>query len=184
MSADSVIGPASEAQQRFDRLFEAQYDAIFRYCLRRVGTTDAEDCTADVFAVAWRRLDDLPGGDTDRAWLYSVAYRVVSNQYRSRRRRAGLMERVSTLATSPDPGEPPAAGELVLTALDHLSPSDRELLKLAAWDALTRSEMAEVLGISPNTVDQRLHRARKRLRARYEKLDTGSMTAGLEEASS
>src|SRR5690606_26991998 len=30
------------------------------------------------FLVAWRRLDDMPGGDGDRLWLYGVARRVGS----------------------------------------------------------------------------------------------------------
>jgi RNA polymerase sigma-70 factor (ECF subfamily) len=178
-----VIGPASEAQQRFDRLFESHYEAIFRYCLRRVGAGDAEDCTADVFAVAWRRLGDLPGGETDRAWLFGVAYRVVSNQYRSRRRRSSLATKVVAHTGRADSDGSQPAEDRILAALDQLSAADRELLRISTWDGLTRREIADVLDIKENAVDQRLHRARERLRARYEKLDPRPATAGLEEAS-
>jgi RNA polymerase sigma-70 factor, ECF subfamily len=42
--------------------------------------------------------------------------------------------------------------------------SDRELLLLIAWDGLTPTQAATVLGIAPVTVRVRLHRARNRLR--------------------
>jgi DNA-directed RNA polymerase specialized sigma24 family protein len=48
---------------------------------------------------------------------------------------------------------------------------------------LTRAEIAHVLGIKENAVDQRLHRARARLKARYDQLGTTSTTANPREAS-
>lgn len=47
-----------------------------------------------------------------------------------------------------------------------MSAPDRELLRLAYWDDLSRHEIATVLGISVGAVDTRLHRARQRLRER------------------
>ena len=46
----------------------------------RSGFTDAEDAAADVFAVAWRRIEDMPEGDAKKAWLFGVAHRVVGSQ--------------------------------------------------------------------------------------------------------
>ena len=79
---------------RFDHLFDSNYNAIFRYCARRLGPTDAEDAAADVFAVAWRRIEDMPEGDARKAWLFGVAHRVVGSQYRSRQRRNRLSARL------------------------------------------------------------------------------------------
>jgi len=175
VSRGAVENP-TELELRFDPLFAANYQAIYRYCVRRLGPNDAEDVTADVFAVAWRRLDQMPVDDRSRAWLFGVAYRVVGNQYRGRLRQSRLSARLHTMWTD-DEGTAKAetAGEDVerlLTALDRLSASDRELLRLSAWDGLTRSEIAFVLGITENAVDQRLHRARSRLKARFDRIDT------------
>jgi RNA polymerase sigma-70 factor (ECF subfamily) len=52
----------------------------------------------------------------------------------------------------------------ILAALASLRPIDQELLRMVAWDGMTRTEMASVLGIRENAVDQRLFRARTRLR--------------------
>ena len=53
---------------------------------------------------------------------------------------------------------------MVSAALDDLSESDAELLRLWAWEQLEPAEIAEVLGCSPGTARTRMHRARARLR--------------------
>jgi RNA polymerase sigma-70 factor (ECF subfamily) len=47
-----------------------------------------------------------------------------------------------------------------------MSAGDQEVLMLTAWEDATPAEIGRVLGISPNAASVRLHRARRRLRAR------------------
>jgi DNA-directed RNA polymerase specialized sigma24 family protein len=47
-------------------------------------------------------------------------------------------------------------------ALGALSPADQEILRLVAWEELGNQAIAAVLGITPNAVAIRLHRARAR----------------------
>ena len=47
-------------------------------------------------------------------------------------------------------------------ALASLPPADQELLRLVAWEELGNQEIAVVLGVTPNAVAIRLHRARAR----------------------
>src|SRR5262245_30311394 len=84
-----------ERRSRFDALFEACSAAIVAYCRWCAGSAaDAHDGAADVFLVAWRRLDELPDGAAAWPWLYATARRVIANQRRSSRRRAALQERL------------------------------------------------------------------------------------------
>ena len=179
MSRSNAVDDRDDRGLRFDPLFKSHHAAIYRYCARRLGGPDAEDAAADVFAVAWRRLDDMPPDDGERAWLYGVAYRVVANHYRSRDRRSRLTTRLRDLVGGTGGGVEVNAttdgdSDLVLMALDEMSPTDRELLRLSAWDGLNRAEIAYVLGIKENAVDQRLHRARARLKTRFDLLVTQS----------
>lgn len=177
------MDPTRDAQQSFEDLFLTHHQAIYRYCIRRLGTSDAEDAAAEVFAVAWRRRETIPDGETRRAWLYGVAFRVVGNRHRSARRQSSLTARIQgSIPRSLSPEEA-TDGELILTALDRLSSSDREILQLATWDDLDRGEIAQVLGINENATDQRLHRARRRLRAEYERVSEGARPAHPKEAS-
>ena len=47
-------------------------------------------------------------------------------------------------------------------ALASLSPAEQEILRLVAWEELGNQQIAAVLGITPNAVAIRLHRARAR----------------------
>ena len=129
----------------------------------------------------------MPSGERSRAWLFGVAYRVVGNQYRSRRRRISLTSRLAALGTGRGRVvvEPSPVGEveMLLLALDGLSPTDRELLQMLSGDGLTRSEIGHVLGIKENAVDQRLHRARSRLKRCFDLLNIVASHPEAEEAS-
>lgn len=169
--------------ERFENLFQTHHQAIFRYCVRRLGVPDAEDATADVFVVAWRRRAEIPEGDAGRAWLYGVAFRAVGNRYRTARRQNWLKSRVRNerQATAPEAGI--TQSDVLFRALSRLKTSDREILQLSAWDGLDRGEIAQVLGINENAADQRLHRARGRLRIEYGKVSGGSVETWPKEAS-
>lgn len=67
-----------------------------------------------------------------------------------------------------------AARPALRTALGVLTPGDREVLLLVAWEQLTPAEAAATLGIPAGTARSRLHRARAQLRA---ELDTGGSVA-------
>ncbi|MGI5272506.1 RNA polymerase sigma factor [Nonomuraea sp. CA-218870] len=159
-----------ERTQRFGRLYEQTYAPLLRFVERRVHPSHAEDVVADVFLVAWRRLDDVPPAvDEARAWLFGVAHRTLRNGLRADQRRQALTVRIADGRLT---GAAPAGldPELVARRLDlvqawrRLSPIHRETLALAVWDGLTAPQAARVLGISPVAFRLRLTRARRALR--------------------
>ncbi len=164
---EATRGQLSErlAEASFRRLYADHGREILAYALRRVSDPeDAADVVAETFLVAWRRAEDVPPGAQARLWLYGVARRTLANQRRGERRRERLTERLR--ADLPpalaEPAEP--AGADVVAALARLGPDDREVLRLSAWEELSPSELAAVLGISAVAARSRLHRARRRLR--------------------
>lgn len=160
-------------QRRFNELYERHNRAVLAYCLRRTREPDAYDATSEVFSVAWRRIDDVPKGEMELAWLFGVAKKVMSRQWRSTRRFQKLVARIGS---QPSRSAPDTAALVVqraeyarvVEAAAQLKPTDLEILRLAAWEGLPHAQIAELLGISVAAVDQRLHRAKKRLSAVYE----------------
>ena len=44
---------AEGTDARLTMLYESHHDEVLAYCTRRAGRTEADEATADVFAVAW-----------------------------------------------------------------------------------------------------------------------------------
>jgi RNA polymerase sigma-70 factor (ECF subfamily) len=156
------------ADERFQVIYNATYQDVFAYCLRRSNVEDAKDAAADVYLVAWRRLDDVPVGDETLPWLYGTARKVLANQRRSRSRFRNLTAKLRN-ETAREPASPEAAvvrqeqEQEVLDALGTLRESDSEVIRLALWEELPHTDIAKVLGCSDRAVSMRLHRAMKRL---------------------
>lgn len=151
--------------RRFEALFDAHHRAILAYALRRTSRpADAADVVAETFLVAWRRLDDIPPRD-EVLWLYAVARRVIANARRGELRRGQLAQRLRDALQAVDhPPQHDPRSDRLGAALDTLQPDDREIIRLAYWEDLTPTEVAQVMGMPASTVRVRLHRARTRLR--------------------
>jgi RNA polymerase sigma-70 factor (ECF subfamily) len=147
---------------RFEELYREHAGAVLAYARRRTTHAAADDVVAEVFLIAWRRLDGVP--DEPLPWLLGVARRVLANERRGEHRGAALLDRIrvdqSTAGRSASEGD---AASPAVRALWSLSGPDQELLMLIAWDGLTRAQAARALGISTGTLAVRLHRARRRL---------------------
>jgi RNA polymerase sigma factor (sigma-70 family) len=150
---------------RFDALFTEHQRQVLAYAMRRTQSwADAEDAAAETFTIAWRKFDAIPEAEP-LPWLYAVARRVLANH----RRGLGRRERLTALLRVEDVATPMHVGEdrdgPAFAALSSLAPTDQEILRLVAWEGLGNQGIAAVLGISPNAVAIRLHRARGRFAA-------------------
>ena len=157
-----------DRKERFADLYQFARPKILAYVLRRRSSpADVADIVAEVFMIAWRRFDDMPGGDADLLWLYVTARHVLANHRRSLRRHSAAVERVSEqLARTETFAEP--ADEAAMVAqlcLASLPEDDREILMLAGWEGLTSRELGEILRCTSTAARIRLHRARARLQA-------------------
>ncbi len=153
-------------RERFERCFRAHYSDVLAFAIRRLSDrAAAEDATSEVFAVAWRRRERVP--DPPLPWLYAVALRVISNQYRSTRRRRELdlrlMREAGAGAPAGDPVDSLDRLEAFTNAFAGLSESEREVLRLVAWEGLSTRDAARAFGCSSGAFRVRLHRARRKL---------------------
>ena len=80
------MGTSPTTNAKFRRIYDEHFEAVTRYCLRRLPVADVNDATAEVFLVAWSKIDRVPDGGESLPWLYGVARNVVRNSVRSARR--------------------------------------------------------------------------------------------------
>lgn len=162
-----VRAPRQEASKSaiFENLVSGHRNALLRYAIRRLGDINiAEDVVAETFIAAWRHLEELPNSDEQLLWLYGIARRVLSNAHRGQQRQARLRGRLAGERRL-DNGSGPTMEEVdeLAAAIETLSWDDRETLRLAYWEELSRREIGVVLGCSENAVSHRLSRTRIRL---------------------
>ena len=150
-----------------ESIFDAHAVAVHRYVYRRLDAASdprgtADDVTAEVFLIAWQRRDDIPEG-AELPWLYAVARRVLANH---RRRRTdipvGDIEDLDAIDDR-DPADLVTTDLALAAAWGRLSPRDREVLRLSAWEGLTGAGLAAALGVSVGGGAAALSRARSRL---------------------
>ncbi len=167
VDGEDVDADAAWRRHRFRQIYEANYDEVWRYCLRRAATPEeAEDALHETFLVAWRRLDIVPKGDEARPWLFGVARNQLRSGWRRYQRAEDLRQRLlaDRAPVSRDPSDVVAdQSDVILIALSTLKERDQEILRLAAWEQLPYHEIAEIVGCSVNAVAIRVHRARGRL---------------------
>jgi RNA polymerase sigma factor (sigma-70 family) len=168
------------AEARFNELFADHHPAILAYLQRRAAPEDAADVAAEVFTVAWRRIDEVPADHDALLWLYGVARRALSNNRRGAARRGRLsVELAGALRTATPPDIPSAEVLHVRAVLAKLPEADREILLLSGWEGLQPSAIAAVIGTNTGAVRVRLHRARSRLRKRLRDTEATADLRGL-----
>jgi RNA polymerase sigma factor (sigma-70 family) len=174
------VTPPADAR-RFEALYRAHHGAVVRFARRRVDPASAEEVVADTFAIAWRRLADVP--DEPLPWLYAVALRCVLNARRAQASgRAKAASAAAVAATGArDPADVLAERDAVLRAFARLSEDDREALRLVAWEGLDQRAAAAVLGVTRPAFAMRLTRARRRLAAALDDQERPVPLARLQE---
>lgn len=169
-AADASIALLVVAAQRgnqgaFATLYRRFHRAVHAVALARVGPADAADVVQDVFARAWRRLDDVREPAAFAGWLMTMARHRAIDRARQRR---------PEVATGPELGAPPpptTEAAAALAAIRALPEAYRETLLMRLVEGLTGPEIAERTGLTPESVRVNLHRGMKLLR---ERLDGGT----------
>jgi RNA polymerase sigma factor (sigma-70 family) len=168
---------ARRDQAAFTRLFDHFAPRINAYLLRLgLDRAAAEEIAQDVLGVLWRKaaLFD-PQKSSLATWLYRIARNRRIDWHR--RQRVMYVDPASLRLTEVADGASPAADtaldvrlreDHVHTALSILPEQQLLLIRLAFFDGLSHSEIAEKTGIPLGTVKSRIRLAFSRLRRSLE----------------
>jgi RNA polymerase sigma factor (sigma-70 family) len=143
---------------------------IHAYLSRRTVDGVADDLLGDVWVAAYGGRSGFdPDLGSARAWLFGVARHVLHGYYRKHRlstavaRAVGIDRPVDETSVIDARLDAAALAPQLREGLKELPAAERELLLLVAWESLTPTEAAQVLGIPAGTARSRLHRARQRM---------------------
>ena len=155
----------------FDEIYAAFHKPLFTFLIR---LSRQRDVAEDLHEETWLRLVKHAArlrGDTRLGpWLFTVARNLHVSYRRSRALEdsaaAGLAGLWPVSVRETSPFEETAANELerrIERALATLPAASREVLLLVGVAGLEHSEVADICGITPAALRQRLHRARELL---------------------
>lgn len=155
--------------ETFSELYRRTHVDLLAFLLRRCSSAeDASDCLAETYLVAWKKRDQMPIGAETRPWLFGVARNVMrrGNELHARTAAAASalaaeVERAGAVCPAPELAGP----DPVIAAIRRLPELDQEIITMLMWDELPPREVATILGLTPNVVRVRAHRARAKLKA-------------------
>lgn len=139
-----------------EQLADAHYDAVWRFCFRRVGRDLAADATQETFLTALKRAPSFRGESDAKTWLYGIALNTCRSLSRKLKRDVPLDDIVDFQAQS---NLPNLTAMRLAQALKKISPEHAEVVILHELDGLSYLEIAQLIQIPEGTVKSRLHHA-------------------------
>jgi RNA polymerase sigma-70 factor (ECF subfamily) len=169
----SGTGPIGRGVPDFDEVFREHFPRVSR-TLRSLGVSDAfvEDATQDVFVIVHNKLPEFEGRSTLATWIYAVTFRVAQNHRRKQRLRMHDPLSGEERDLSADPHERlvgERAAAFVQQFCQSLSEVKRDAFVLCVVENRPVQEVAELLGVSVNTLYSRVRAARGEFRSALER---------------
>ncbi len=160
--------PDQPGEDWFGRVLREYGPALARLvALYERDESDRADLLQDISWALWKALPRFRGECSERTFVYRVAHNRAFTHQRLRRRARWVP--IEAAGEVPDPRPDPAAWaaigertERLLSAVRQLPPVRREVVTLRL-EGLSNREIAQVLGLTDNSVAIHLNRARKRL---------------------
>jgi RNA polymerase sigma factor (sigma-70 family) len=173
--ATLLRGHARGDPQAFARLYDRYDRACFGFIRRQLGGAHAavaEDLHQETWLAISRHAATFdPGTSSFRTWLFTIARRKVWDHFRRQKVAVLTSAQEDSAMSVPDPGQTPLeqvqSRELaheIVAAVEALPLEQRGVFVLFADAGLSLEEIAEVTGVTLETVRSRLRYARQKLR--------------------
>ena len=153
-------------ESAFSDLFRNYYCQLYRFAWRYVKNQQAaEDIAQDVFVNIWHNREKWRIRTSLKSYLYTAVRNRALNHLKHaevENRSAEIAESITVPTTTPEGHlRVMEIEEKVYKAIEKLPVSCRQIFMLKKFDRLSYSEIAEINGISVNTVKTQLSRAVK-----------------------
>ena len=165
-------------QALYSDLVKRHQSFVFTIALRYTpNREDAEEIAQDVFVKAYRSLADFRGESKFSTWLYTIVTTTCITFLRRKKLDVHSLdnEKVFEVADSQNSSfranqvEQKSKVQMINEAIKLLSVDDARIITLFYQGEQSLEEIGRIIGVEPNTVKVKLHRARQRLKEKMEK---------------
>ena len=151
-------------EEAFAQLYEEYFNRIYRYVVLRVGNEmEAEDITQQVFLRTLQSIGSFKfKGPPFSAWLFRIAHNQVVDCLRKRTKRTTVpLDDVIIPVYSNTQGEMEKELDIewLKSAVQHLTPAQREVISLRFTSELATAEVAKIMGKSQGAIKALQHSA-------------------------
>ena len=166
----------------FNQLFRCFYIRLVDFAANILSVRPpAEEIVNDVFVKLWQRRQHLPEVQKLKVFLYVAVRNGCYNYLRSNSLWSVTVgiDQVASITSLQDPESDLAFRELqhrLNTIVATLPEQSRQIFRMIREDGLKYKEVAEILNISPRTVETQLFRAIKKIRMELERSYSSSST--------
>ena len=155
-------------QKAFDTLFRRYYPMLCAYGHRFVELEDAEEIVEDSLLWIWENRETLVIESSLNSYLFKMVYRRALNKLAhidaTQRADTRFYEEMQEMLQDTDYYQIEELAKRIEDAVAALPESYREAFVMHRFRDMSYKEIAEILGISPKTVDYRIQQALKQLR--------------------
>ncbi|RDV28154.1 sigma-70 family RNA polymerase sigma factor [Alteromonas aestuariivivens] len=149
-------------------LIKRYESSVYHYGVRMTGNAhDAADLMQDIFMSVFRSLENFRAEGSFKSWLFRVAHYRCIEFYRRWRPEQGLEDVPEPVSTAPCPeGEilSDHVSKALTRAMQNLPLTQKAVIELKFFGQFTFDEIAQQMGLSPNTVKSRLYSALSKLK--------------------
>lgn len=162
-------------EDAFCELYAAYKNRLIYFAMRFLKSREyAEDIFQDAFAVVWQGRRFINPDASFSAYLYTIVRNRILNQLRDLSNQDKLREQILSQAVNytNETKDEIIANDLrqfISRALQQLTPRQREIFQMSRERQMSHREIAEVLGISVNTVQESISISLRTLRTYLEK---------------
>lgn len=168
---------ATGSDTAFEELYRRYARRLKGFFFLQLGGDEelAADATHDVFLRAYEARSRYQEGRRVSTWLFTIAYNLCRNHYRSNAYEAQLL---ATLDAEPADEAPievqmdaATLDKALAQVLNELPPPLHQLFSLHYQEELTIPQVAEIVGIPEGTVKSRLHKTMNIIRKKLKKYE-------------
>lgn len=156
----------------FKDFYDLHYDSLYRFLVSKNTSREAaKDLIQKAFIYIWEHRNDIDPQKSLRAYIFQIAYTRMLNHHRDNKK-FNTQEAVPEQQTSHTPEDLARASDLMQAidqAIESMPEKRGTVFQLCFIDDFTYKEAAEVLGVTPKTIENHMGLALKDMRKHLQK---------------
>ena len=168
---------AAGSDTAFEELYRRYARRLKGFFFMQLGGDEelAADSTHDVFLRAYEARSRYREGSNVSTWLFTIAYNICKNHYRSNAYEAEMLASLDAEPVSDQQIEvemdAAQLDEALERVLSELPPPLHQIFSLHYQEELTVPQVAEIVGIPEGTVKSRLHKTMNIIRKKLKQYE-------------